>query len=150
MDRKEDIRNFENFIGSMRNFKMFYDHGVRGFSDIDTIYEKHGNFVILEGKTVYGSILRIPYGQALLLKNLVDKLQEPSVCYLIGIKDVSYSTKHYYLVNMKDVFIKGKDTRDRKDQRVLEFKLENTEGPMNEQVFCEKIKKQCDYLENLF
>tara|TARA_R110002020_G_scaffold79726_2_gene199500 strand:- start:2144 stop:2578 length:435 start_codon:yes stop_codon:yes gene_type:complete len=65
------INNMKGFEASMKHFQKF-SSVMRGCTDIDLAYERHGRFLFLEGKSVQENWtkLNVSWGQWFLFKQL--------------------------------------------------------------------------------
>ena len=66
--KHEDL--FKNGI----DFKPYYDAGVKGLSDIDGCYERHGKFIIFDEKRTAFKTVRIYWGQFQMYRKLQEAL----------------------------------------------------------------------------
>lgn len=77
-----EIRDFETWSKSLRNFSDWLGDCVPGASDIDCVIERRHNFLVMEGKTLGGNGIQVPVGQAIMLDSLASVPR--FTVYLVG------------------------------------------------------------------
>ena len=65
----KEIQHPDLFLNGI-DFKPYYEAGVKGLSDIDGCYERHGKFLIFDEKRTKYKTVRIYYGQYQMYKQL--------------------------------------------------------------------------------
>ena len=65
-----DLRNFEQWQASLRNFDWVAGAGVSGACDVDLMLERKGRFLFIEGKPREGPQIYVPLGQWIALREL--------------------------------------------------------------------------------
>ena len=153
MDSKrgiESVEGFKDIKGTPSDFKMFYNYGARGFTDIDQAYEKHGEFIFTEGKNVLGDSIDLPVGQFIFLDHLQAKLGDKSTVLLVGYRNKTYVQKIYWIATINQFKNSCLDKDKETKSGILKFKtmkLSDMRGPCSEEQYCKFIKNLCDSLE---
>ena len=69
----KELKHPELFVNGI-DFKPYYAAGVKGLSDIDGIYERHGKFLIFDEKRTAFKTVRIYWGQFQMYRKLQEAL----------------------------------------------------------------------------
>lgn len=80
----QPLRSYDEWQRSVRNFEAWLkDSGVPGAMDVDALIERHGRFLVFEGKP-WSNGVNIGYGQHLALRSLC--AMDEFTVYLLGEK----------------------------------------------------------------
>jgi len=96
------LRDYETFVRTLRNFDWVKDTRASGAQDIDCCIERHGSVLILEGKPRQGPQVVLPFGQWLTLKALA---AQPDVTVWLVAEDQDAKTDevpHYSVLEITD------------------------------------------------
>lgn len=78
---KQEMRDFDKWYKSLRNFEWLQDAGVSGAMDLDLFIERRGRFFVAEGKPWTNGV-NMGFGQYLALEALA--AEESFDVYLVG------------------------------------------------------------------
>lgn len=81
MTPQAEMRDFEKWHKSLRNFEWLADAGISGGMDIDLFIERRGRFLVIEGKPWTNGV-NVGFGQYLALEALAK--EEAFDVYLVG------------------------------------------------------------------